>query len=388
MAFEVMKISDFTIYTLEIPMRFTVSHQLAQRSTARNIIVCARGENGLTGWGESCPRPYVTGETIETVKNDLSNDILPKMIGCSFSSFEDLAEPLRSMLKSLDRNHQSAFCAMELAVLDLAGKTFGVSAGTIIGPIAHHKVRYSGVIATSDPAKMRKHARLMRLYGFKEVKIKVGKSLDENIQLLEIARTILGGSVSLRIDANCAWSADEAIRQLEVMSKFNLTSVEQPTAADDYDGMSKVTAATLLPVIADESLCSQSDAERLIEQKGCDVFNIRISKCGGLINSLDIYNKAVDADIACQLGAQVGETAILSAAGRHIATRCQSIKWFEGSYGKLLLKHDIAKPGMTIGFGGWANSLDRPGLGVEPIQKRIGEDMIDSIVISRNMCHI
>jgi L-alanine-DL-glutamate epimerase-like enolase superfamily enzyme len=217
----------------------------------------------------------------------------------------------------------------------------------------------------------------MRLYGFKEVKIKVGKSLEENLQLLEIARTILGDGVHLRIDANCAWSADEAIRQLEAMSKFELTGVEQPTAADDYDGMSHVTAAKLLPVVADESLCSQSDAEKLIEQKGCDIFNIRVSKCGGLINSLNTYNKAVKAGLDCQLGAQVGETAILSAAGRHIAARCESLKWLEGSYGKLLLEHDIAKPGMTIGYGGWARCPERPGLGVEPIKKRMGEYTID-----------
>jgi muconate cycloisomerase len=227
----------------------------------------------------------------------------------------------------------------------------------------------------------------MRLYGFKQVKVKVGKSLQENLQLLQIARTVLGDSVSLRIDANCAWSADETIEQLKAMHDFKLASVEQPTAADDYDGMSKVTAAKLLPVVADESLCSQDDAKRLIEQRGCDIFNIRISKCGGLINSLDLYRKALDAGLTCQLGAQVGETAILSAAGRHIATRCESLKWLEGSYGTLLLKHDIAKPGMTIGFGGWARSLERPGLGVEPIQKRIREHTIDSIAISRNMCH-
>jgi muconate cycloisomerase len=324
----------------------------------------------------------VTGETIETVIKDLSNEILPMVIGCTFFSFKELTENLRWMLKSLDCNHHSAFCAMELAVLDLAGKTFGISAGTIIGPVVQRKVRYSGVIATSDPAKMRKHARLMRLYGFKKIKIKVVKSLETNLQLLEIARRILGDGVSLRIDANCAWSAEESIRQLKTMSKFKLAGVEQPTAADNYEGMSQVTAAKLLPVIADESLCSQSDAEKLIEQKCCDIFNIRVSKCGGLINSLELYQRAVNAGLSCQLGAQVGETAILSAAGRHIATRCRSVKWLEGSYGSLLLKHDIAKPSMTIGFGGWARSLDRPGVGVEPIQKRIDEYMIDSTAIS------
>ncbi len=380
--FNQMKINRFTVYTVEIPMRFTVSHMLAERNVARNVFVCAVGENGLTGWGESCPRPYVTGETVDTVKRNLSSDILPPMIGSSFSGFGELTEELASMAKGLERNRQAMFCAAELAVLDLAGKTFGTSAGALIGPTARRKVRYSGVIAASDPAKVRKHARLMRLFGFREIKVKVRQSLEANLQVLEIARTILGPEVSLRIDANCAWCGDEAVRQLEAMSKFKLAGVEQPVGGDDYEGMTQVTAAKLVPVVADESLCSLSDAEKLIEQKGCDIFNIRLSKCGGLINSLAIYRKAVDAGLTCQLGAQVGETAVLSAAGRHIATRCRSIKWCEGSYGRLLLKQDIARPGMTIGFGGWAGALNRPGLGVEPIRKRIDQYKVDSIEIS------
>jgi len=380
--FKKMTIARFMVYTVEIPMRFTVSHMLAERSAARNIFVCAVGKDGLSGWGESCPRPYVTGETVDTVKRNLSSDILPAMIGSSFTGFDELTENLASMANGLERDRQATFCAAELAVLDLAGKTFGTSVGTLIGPIARRKVRYSGVIATCDPAKIRKYARLMRLFGFREIKVKVQQSLEVNLQVLEIARTILGPKVSLRIDANCAWSVDEAIRQVEGMSKFKPAAVEQPVGRDDYEGMTQVTAAKLLPVVADESLCSLSDAERLIEQKGCDIFNIRISKCGGLINSLAIYRKAVDAGLTCQLGAHVGESAILSAAGRHIATRCRSIKWCEGSYGSLLLRQDIARPGMTIGFGGWAGALNRPGLGVVPIRKRIDEYKVNAVVIS------
>ncbi len=381
MGSSMMKIVRFKVYTVEIPIRFAVSHMLAKRKVARNILVCVIGDNNLAGWGESCPRPYVTGESIDTAKRNLLNDILPPMIGSSFSDLCELIEVLTSMLDGLDRNRQAAFCAAELAVLDLAGKTFGTSVGTVIGPIVHRKIRYSGVIATSDPVKARKHALLMRLFGFWEIKVKVQQSREANLQLLEIIRTVLGPKVSIRIDANCAWSGDEAIRQIEAMSKFKLAGVEQPVPADDYEGMRQVTAAKLVPVVADESLCSLNDAEKLIEQKGCDIFNIRVSKCGGLINSLAIHRKAIDAGLACQLGAQVGETAVLSAAGRHIATRCRAIKWFEGSYGRLLLKQDIAKQDTTIGFGGWAKSLNQPGLGVEPIQKYINKYKVDLVEI-------
>ena len=76
-----MKITGFEILTVEIPMRMSVEHTLAKREVARNILVKAVGEDGLVGWGESCPRPYVTGETVDSVKKDLSGEILPEFNG-------------------------------------------------------------------------------------------------------------------------------------------------------------------------------------------------------------------------------------------------------------------------------------------------------------------
>ncbi|HPD47363.1 MAG TPA: enolase C-terminal domain-like protein [Anaerohalosphaeraceae bacterium] len=364
-------IAYFAIFTIEIPLRFSVSHTLAQRRTARNILVQAVSEEGLSGWGECCPRPYVTGETLETARTDLEKVILPPMIGVRFADLREAAEALASMLPDLPRNRQAAFCAAELAVLDLVGKAFDISAGEVIGPIVHRTVRYSGIIAASDSAHVHRHAALIRLFGLHDVKVKVQRSRDQNVKILNTARRVLGNHVNLRIDANGAWSADEAIRQIERLSHFDLTAVEQPVAADDFEGMKYVTKAGLLPVVADESLCSVQDAEALIDQHAADILNLRVSKCGGLINTMRIYRKASRARRPCQLGAQVGETAILSAAGRHIATRCPALRWYEGSYGRLLLKHDIAHPDITLALGGRGRPIDRPGLGVEPDMRRI-----------------
>jgi muconate cycloisomerase len=209
-------------------------------------------------------------------------------------------------------------------------------------------------------------ARFMREFEVEAVKVKVGTSLEANRELLGIARRILGEGVSLRIDANCAWSSDEAIRQLEALAEFDLHGVEQPLPAKDLAGMAEVTAAGLVPVVADESLCSLADAEALIRARGCDVFNIRIAKCGGIINAGRIHRRAQAAGLRCQLGAQVGETGILSAAGRHYATRCAPIVWLEGSYGELLLERDLTEPSVTVGKGGRAAALHTPGLGVAP----------------------
>jgi muconate cycloisomerase len=177
--------------------------------------------------------------------------------------------------------------------------------------------------------------------------------------------------VTLRIDANCAWNAKETLRQLEAMQAFSLTGVEQPVPGEDIAGMREVTAAGLVPVVADESLCSLEDARTLIREQACDVFNVRISKCGGLVNAGRIDRLAREAGLACQLGAQVGEAGILSAAGRHYATRSAGVRWCEGSYGKLLLEEDITEPDVTVGPGGVAPAIEAAGIGVTPEAERL-----------------
>ncbi|MHC4514794.1 MAG: mandelate racemase/muconate lactonizing enzyme family protein [Planctomycetota bacterium] len=377
-------ITDFEILTVEIPMRFAVQHGLIERRVARNILVAARDAEGRCGWGESCPRSEVTGETLDSVRSELQENILPALHRRSCSSMNSMAEVAscaEAMLDGLRRNQHAAFCAAELALLDLAGQWFGESAGSVLGPVRSLEVQYSGVIATADPEAARKQAASLAELGAGAVKVKVGEDLDTNRQLLESARKILGDEVELRIDAKCAWSASEAIAQLQVLRDFMLAGVEQPVAADDLAAMAEVTAADLVQVVADESICSFEDAQRLIDNRACNVFNLQLSKCGGLVNCGRLHSLAFRAGVSCQLGAQMGETGILSAAGRQVATRLDSLLWQEGSFGRLLLETDITAPDVTVGPGGWAPALDSPGLGVAPVTRALERHTVDKVQV-------
>lgn len=376
-----MKISKFDIAIVEIPMRVSVEHALAERKTARNILVAAIDDEGNTGWGESCPRPYVTGETIESAWDVLHAEILPKMLGVDCEDLKNAVGMLTAMLDSLPRNRQAAFCAAELAVLDLVARRCGESAGDVLGSVRRDHVHYSGVIAANSEASVQKYAAFLKKLGVKQVKVKVGTSLETNLRFLSIVRQILGDETELRIDANCAWDAREAVRQLEAMAPYRLTGVEQPVPGEDLEAMRAVTSTGLVPVVADESLATLGDARRLVEERACNIFNIRISKCGGLINSGRIHRIGRDAGLACQLGAQVGESGILSAAGRHYATRCDDVIWCEGSYDAMLLEASITEPDITIGPGGRASALKGPGLGVSPTNEGLAEFVTDRIAV-------
>jgi muconate cycloisomerase len=114
----------------------------------------------------------------------------------------------------------------------------------------------------------------------------------------------------------------------------------------------------------DESLCSLHDAEQAVQSQACDLFNLRLSKCGGFIPSLRLMQFAVQHNFGCQLGCQVGETAILSSAGRHFATSVKGLRYFEGSYDRHLVREPLAIEDMTFSKGGLASALTGSGLGI------------------------
>ena len=115
----------------------------------------------------------------------------------------------------------------------------------------------------------------------------------------------------------------------------------------------------------DESLCSEVDAIRAADQELCDIFNLRLSKCGGFTRTLRLAAIAKQRGLNCQLGCQVGETAILSAAGRHFASSVAGLRYLEGSYDARLVKEALGTKNITFGWGGWAPALSGGGLGIE-----------------------
>jgi muconate cycloisomerase len=116
-------------------------------------------------------------------------------------------------------------------------------------------------------------------------------------------------------------------------------------------------------IIVDESLRTVAEARALVDAKACDAFNIRVSKCGGLRTSMRIAEIAGDAGLAVVVGAQVGESGILSAAGRHLAA-CVAPRYLEGSAGRLLLRDDVTAERVLPGRGGRARPHAGAGLGV------------------------
>jgi L-alanine-DL-glutamate epimerase-like enolase superfamily enzyme len=162
------------------------------------------------------------------------------------------------------------------------------------------------------------------------------------------------------------------------MARFRLSAVEQPVAKEDFEGLRQVQEAAKIPIMADESLCTMDDANRLIHLKACKMFNLRLSKMGGITNAIRLKEAAEAAGIRCQLGCHVGETSILAAAGRHFALTQGPLAFLEGSFAPYLLTRDPVQEPVVFGKGGVGLPLPGPGLGV-----RVLAEVLDELAVSR-----
>jgi L-Ala-D/L-Glu epimerase len=210
------------------------------------------------------------------------------------------------------------------------------------------------------------HAALkQRVYGLQQIKVKVGvPGIDDFTQLRRIRR-IVGSRVDLRIDANEAWNCETLAETLQPLTLAFISCVEQPVPHAQIGELAAIREELPIPVMFDESLCSLSDGRRAIDEGLCDLFNIRLSKCGGFLPSLQLAAMAHAAGLGSQLGCQVGETGILSAPGRHFATSVSGLHYLEGSYDRHLIRQRLTLDDLTFGYGGRAPAINSPGLGVE-----------------------
>ena len=333
------------IYRTAIPMR-RFEHAAAGRDLAEAVVVRLECSDGQVGWGETLPRPYVTGETLETVVRDIAQVIWPGLSSRPLRREElEQAIPVRA---PDGRCIHAAACAVELAALRWA-----LAPAEIAAPIS---ARVSGVLGWREPAQTAWRLRLMRWLGLRDFKLKLGLGEEtdaENLRLVrrKIGRAVAAGRLSLRVDVNGGWSAAETPERTAELKALGVCCVEQPVFCTAGE-LADLAERCRLPLMADESLLTDADAQTLLRTPSRVWWNLRLSKNGGLLRTLKLCELARRHGVPFTLGCMVGESSILSAAQRWLLSMGASPRFVEGNYGRFLLAGDVTKRSLRFGRGG------------------------------------
>jgi len=317
----------FHPFDLELKHTFTIAHD--SRDVQPTLIVELRDGN-FRGFGEATSNPYY-GVTIEKMIASLEN-----VRGIVEADELSSPEALWAKVNPFLANDSFAQCALDEAANDLFAKKRGQKLYQNWGLSIDHNPLTNFTIGIDTVEKM---VSKMQELPWPIYKIKLGTADDLAIVKALRAHT----SAMFRVDANCAWTADQTIRFSGELKKLGVEFIEQPLTADDVEGMRRVFAESALPVIADESCIVERD---VVKCHGLfHGVNIKLTKCGGLTSAKRMITEAKSLGMKTMVGCMTESSVGISAIG-HLLPLLDYVD-MDGS---LLIKNDPAS-GVTFDFG-------------------------------------
>jgi L-alanine-DL-glutamate epimerase-like enolase superfamily enzyme len=327
---------------LDLPLkhRFTIAHQ--SREVQETLIVRLE-EDGLFGLGESTTNPFY-GITLDNMREALEK-FNPVLLGGKWNTPAELWE----LGKEVFRDNPFAQCALDQAAWDLYTKKQGKKLYEYLDLNPQRIPTTNFTIGIDTVEKM---CAKLREVNWPIYKIKLGTDQD-----LEIVRELRKNTNSIfRVDANCAWTVDQAISYSEELALLGVEFIEQPLAKDNLEGMREVFAHSKLPLIADESCISEADVDKC--QGRFHGVNIKLVKAGGITPALRMIQQAKALGMKTMVGCMTESSVGISAIA-HIAPLLDYVDMD----GAMLLAKDPAK-GVRI-FPDEVRFPEGPGIGAE-----------------------
>jgi L-alanine-DL-glutamate epimerase-like enolase superfamily enzyme len=329
--------------------------------SVENFFVRLQAEDGSTGFGVAAPDEEVTGESVRDCRQALENNLETLLIG---KDVRHLKKTLRILQKSMP-GRPAASAAVDTALHDLWAKHLGLPLVEVLGR-CHQSLPTSITIGIKSVSESLEEADEYRGRGFKILKIKTGRSVEQDVELLSYIRQQMGRDMIIRVDANQGYSLEDYKKFIKQTVSLNMEFIEQPLKAIDLDGMRRLPESVRKTTAADESLLGPRDAiECLQAPRPFGIFNIKLMKCGGIAPAMQIAEIANLAGIDLMWGC-MDESRIGIAAALHAALASPTTRYLDLD-GSLDLARDPVKGGFVL-KDGKLSVTDQPGLGVEWIE--------------------
>ncbi|MDL5046383.1 dipeptide epimerase [Oscillatoria amoena NRMC-F 0135] len=356
-----MKIKNITIWSADLgnTKPYTIAFKTVDE--VRNAFIEITLTNGITGIGSGNPSEYVVGENLNQTLEALQEKNIEFLIGRDIREIGQLTYEVWRKFPA----HPAARAALDIALYDAFTKFLGVPLVKFLGQKIQ-SMPTSNTIGIKNVEETLKEAGDYKQKGFKILKVKLGKDLEEDIERLAKLREKFGKNFVIRIDANQGYSVDQTIAFYQKTKHLDVELIEQPLPAWAVSQMKQLPDEIRSKIAADESLISPKDAIELVKPpRAAGIFNIKLMKCGGVSQALKI------ADIAQQEGIELfwgcnDESSVSITAALHAAFAFANTKYIDLD-GSL----DLAKDEVSGGFilkDGVMYCSDKPGLGLERIR--------------------
>ena len=353
--------APFTLEVRELSLPFRAAFEQASgRRVGSEAVFVTVARGGLSGRGEGCPRPYQTGETPAAAAAWIRG-VTPR-VAAEIDGLEALRAWVDAHAAEIDE-HPAAWCAVETALLDLFARERAYSVEALLGVTEQpSRFRYTLAVPMRAPGRL---FDVIAAMGLSEFKLKIGHdTAADAAALAELRRRCPGASI--RFDANNAFDRDldRALAHLRALGP-ELGPIEEPFGAGSVAEMADLARALGVAIVVDESLRTRAELDRLAAAAGVEwIANLKVSRLGGPLRALALVDALRAAGWPIVVGAQAGESSILTRAGLLLARAAgPALVGIEGGVGTLLLGWEPSQPSLHFGPGGW---LDLDGFALEP----------------------
>jgi o-succinylbenzoate synthase len=350
-----VKVTGVSWTSFRLPLRAPFPTARGAFTQREGIVLRLSTDAGVAGLGEASPHPALGPSAVRESEETLER-LAPRLLG---------AEVERPMAESCPDISPALACALDTAALDAMARDRGLPLARLFTDQPRASVPVNATIAAESDNDAATEATAARRAGFRCVKLKVGiaRSLGDERRRAAAVRAALGPAIAFRLDANGAWTAEEAVLAIRSLTEFGLELVEQPVGPGDVEGMARVRAAVDVPVAADEAVTDLAAAQRLLEANAADVLVVKPMVVGGLRPALEIAETARKAGIAAIVTTTI-DAGVGTAAALHLAAVLPEEGPAHGLATGALLAVDIVAQRLAV-RSGHMPLPEGPGLGVE-----------------------
>lgn len=331
-----MKIASVSAQPISGTIRqdIAITSSLGTHVAGQYVLVRIDTDTGVSGLGEATVTAVWSGETQRGTIAVIEAALAGLLIGAD--PF-DLAWLERRMAQAVFAN-SFAKSAIEMALLDLQGRALGVPVHHLLGGRNPEKddIRLKFVIGSVEPVLAAERAARMVAAGWRAIKVKVGKTRRpaDDLERLTAVREAIGPEVWLSVDANGAFSVEDAIWLARRLETCDVRLFEQPTRRGRHDEMRQVRSRSPIPIMADESIFTFDDGLDLLRHDAADVLSVYPGKHGGIRQTQEIVRLAEAFGVACTIGSNL-EREVATAAMAHLVAATPNL-WCERYPGDLI----------------------------------------------------
>jgi len=359
-------INRINIYSIELPFKGDFSISIRKGLSSRIVVVEIVDQTGrIRGYGEALPVKDVTGETTGTVIDSINDFIKNRRFPWDLENVTQIWRFVDSLPE--EKYENAARCAVETALLDALGKGENKS---VLEYFDHRylttKVTYGASITLGDRQKVEKICRLIHGLGINHLRIKMGKDFHQNRDTVEVVRAMFSDDCDIRIDPNQVWDSVLAFKHIPLIEENRINIVEEPFPTDNprFREYFEIMANMGVGLMACESAVTLDDIRKIAQEGYYGMINVKLCRSGGFRRSLKMIDYIRNLGLNYQIGCSLGESGLLSAAGRALCLLSGDAVYCDGSYDKFILAENTTVEPVSFKQGGEAGPLKGPGLGV------------------------